>query len=307
MVYVLILNYNGRKLTTDCVKSVLQSDYDEFRILVIDNGSTDGSVSALRAEFGEEIDIIENRRNCGYAKGFNRGLEYGFVEKQADYCLVMNNDTIIDTRAITQLVKVAATDQRIGFVTGKVYYYERPNVFQTVGKMNDPIRWNGDHIGNGEEDNGQYDHICDLHFSDDIYTLVSRNLYYALGGYNQLFFLQGEEYDWQARAKEAGFRIMYTPYAKLWHRESMTIGRTSALKAYYDARNPMLVVMFHKTPSFFRRYLRYHLSINVIRGSIVALRQGNIAKALAKWQGFFSGIFWGLAHKKFSLGHFVRW
>ena len=69
-----------------------------------------------------------------------------------------------------------------------------------------------------------------------------------------MFFLQAEEYDWQARAKKLGYKIMYTPHAKLWHKESMTIGKHSALKAYYDARNPMLVILLHKSPDFFRKY-----------------------------------------------------
>jgi len=259
----------------------------------------------LREKFGDRITILENEANLGYSRGFNVGLRHGFEEKNADYCLVMNNDTIIDSQTISEMVKVAETDNSIGFVTGKVYYYENPNVLQTVGKKEDPIRWNGDHIGNKEIDKGQYDEISERYFADDIYTLVSKKLYQDTGGYDPMFFLQGEEYDWQARAKKLGYRIMYAPRAKLWHKESMTIGRDSALKAYYDARNPMLVILLHKPPRFFKRYFQYHLRRDIFRSSLVALKQGSMTKALAKWQGLFSGIKWSIKNKKFTLRHFI--
>jgi GT2 family glycosyltransferase len=304
-VYVLILNWNHKEITIECVESVLKSAYPKFRIVVIDNGSTDGSVGAFRARFAKCIDVIENKTNLGYAQGFNVGLKYGFEEKRADYCLVMNNDTVISPESITALVQLAKTDNTIGFVTGKVYYYDKPMLLQTVGKENHAIFWNGNHIGNGEEDTGQYDCIRELHFADDIFTLVSKHLYFAIGGYNPLFFLQGEEYDWQARAKSAGFKIFYTHKAKLWHKVSMTLGKDSTLKSYYDARNPMLVILLHKPVPFFRRYLRYHFLFRILRSSLIYLKRGRLSPALAKWQGFFSGVGWGLRNKKLTLRHFV--
>jgi GT2 family glycosyltransferase len=301
---VLTLNWNLREITIECIDSILKSDYDNFRVLVVDNGSTDQSVHALRGKYGKTIEIIENRRNLGYARGFNVGLHYGFDVAKADYCLVMNNDTILDAYAIDALVKVAETDRMIGFVTGKVYFYDAPDTLQTVGKKEDPIRWNGDHIGLYEKDNGQYDAICERFFADDIFTLVSKHLYREIGGYNPLFFLQGEEYDWQARAKTRGYKVVFTPYAKLWHRVSMTLGRDSAKKAYFDARNPMLVILFHRPVWFFRRYLRYH-ALHLI---VVALRYMKRFQFGAAWrtlQGMMSGLLWAARNRKLTLRHFI--
>lgn len=305
LVYVLTLNWNGKQITIECVESILKSDYPNYKVVVIDNGSTDGSAEVLRNKFGNQIIVIENGANLGYARGFNVGLKFGFKENNADYCLVMNNDTIIDPKAIIELVKVAESYEETGFVTGKVYYYDRPKVLQTVGKKVDPVRWSGGHIGNREEDRGQHDEICERYFADDIFTLVSRDLYYETEGYNPLFFLQGEEYDWQARAKKLGYKIMYTPYAKLWHKESWTLGKESAKKAYYDARNPMLVILLHKSPSFFKRYFWLHFRKDVLKSSLVSLKKGRISIAIAKWRGFLSGIGWGFRNNKFLLRHFI--
>ena len=171
-VCVLILNWNGLHITIESVASALRSTYPNFAVIVIDNGSTDGSIVALRDEFGDDIEILANRSNLGYSRGFNVGLECAFERHGADYCLVMNNDTYLDENAITELVKVGEMADNIGFVTGKVYYYDTPNVLQTVGKYEDPVKWNGDHIGNGEVDEGQYDEVKERCFVDDIFTLV---------------------------------------------------------------------------------------------------------------------------------------
>ncbi|UCG30880.1 MAG: glycosyltransferase family 2 protein [candidate division WOR-3 bacterium] len=305
LVYVLILNWNGRTVTIDCVESVLKSNYPNFRILVIDNGSTDGSPQAFRKEFGSNIEIIENKKNLGYAGGFNVGLKYAFDERNSDYCIVMNNDTVIDPAAISEFVRVAESGRKIGFVTGKVYYYDRQNILQTVGKKEHPVRWSGGHIGNGEEDMGQYDEVCERYFADDICTLVSSRLYKDTGGYDTTFFLQSEEYDWQARSKRSGYKIMYTPLAKVWHKESMTLGKDSALKAYYDARNPMLVVLLHRTKRYFRRYFWYHLRRDLCRSSLIYLKRGRVSVVIAKWQGLISGLCWGMRSKRLKIRHFI--
>ena len=124
-------------------------------------------------------------------------------------------------------------------------------------------------------------------------------------GYNPEFFLEAEEYDWQARAKRLGYKMIYTPYAKLWHRDSMTIGRDSAIKAYYDARNPMLVVMLYRSPQFFRNYLRVHLRRRVLWSSLVYLKSGRLSCAYAKWRGFFSCLKWGFRNGKLTVRHFI--
>lgn len=305
LVFVLTLNWNGKQITIDCVESILKSYYPNFRVVVIDNGSTDGSVKILRDKFSHHLTVLDNDTNLGYARGFNIGLKYGFEKNGADYCLIINNDIIIDPRAISELVKVAKTDENIGFVTGKVYYYDKPHILQTVGKKEDPIIWNGEHIGNKEEDKGQYDEIRERYFADDVFTLVIKGLYQDTGGYNPIFFLQGEEYDWQARAKKLGYKIMYTPYAKLWHKDSWTIGKQSAKKAYYDARNPMLVILLHKSSKFFKRYFWFHFRKGVFKSSLVSLKQKRPSVSFAKWRGFFSGIGWGMKNKKFTIRHFI--
>jgi GT2 family glycosyltransferase len=303
-VYVLVLSYNGKPLLADALNSYSANDYLNFEIVVIDNGSTDGTKEYVNENF-PRINVIRTEKNLGYSGGFNLGLNYAFLENHADYALVTNNDVKVDKSVITELVKVGEKAENIGLVTGKVYYFENPKIIQTVGKMEDSIKWNGEHIGRGEVDRGQYDDICERYFIDDIFTLVKRNLYFDTGGYDTNFFLEAEEYDLQARAKRFGYKFMYTPYAKIWHKESMTIGKISPLKMFYDARNPMLVILLHRSAHYFKRYFWHHFRNDILKSSLVSVKHGEIAIALAKWKGFLSGMTWGLKHKRFSFHHFL--
>jgi GT2 family glycosyltransferase len=299
---VLILSYNGKHLLDDSISSYLKNDYSDFSVCVVDNGSTDGTREYVNGKY-PDVYLLRLEKNLGYSGGLNEGLKFAFTEQNADYALITNNDVVADDKAISSLVKTAETFTDAGFVTGKVYYYDKKDTLQTVGKIEHPVLWNGGHIGNGETDKGQYDEVSERYFADDIYTLVRKSLYEKVGGYDTLFQFQCEEYDWQARAKEAGFKIYYTPSAKIWHKDSMTIGKVSAFKAYYDARNPMLVILKHKPADYFRKFFWRQFRIGTVRSSLIYLKQFRISIIFKIWQGFFSALFWGIRNKKITFKH----
>jgi GT2 family glycosyltransferase len=302
-VVVLILSYNGKHLLDDSVSSYLANDYENFEVVVIDNGSADGTLEFVKKKY-PKAEVIRLEKNRGYSGGFNFGLDYAFNQKKAEYALITNNDVKVDHQIIRALVDTAEKDPSIGFVTGKAYYFDHPDTLQSVGKFEDKIRWNGEHIGSGEKDQGQHDQESERHFIDDIFMLTSKDVYHKVGGYSTEFFFEAEEYDWQARAKKAGFRIMYTPHAKLWHKESMTIGKQSAFKAYYDSRNPMLVIMLHRSRDYFRRYF-WHQCRRKTRSALVSIKQLKFKAGLNKISGIFSALWWGIRHKKLSVRHFI--
>lgn len=297
-VFVVTLNWNGKKWLEDCLTSVLALDYPDFQVVMVDNGSTDDSVAFVRENF-PAVRIVETGSNLGYARGFNAGLEYA-AARGADYFLIMNNDTVIDRNALSALVETAQTHEKAGFVTGKIYFYDQPDTFQTVGKKEDPITWNGGHIGWGEKDVGQYETIKERVFLDDVMTLVDRRLYDEVGGYDPQFFLQAEEFDWQARAKARGWKFYYTPHAKLWHRVSMSMGGAgSPIGRYFDTRSRMVVMARYMSR---RRFLRYYAwtgfraTDSLLRG-LAQLDGSKIRPRLALWLGFVAGSLW-LLHRR---------
>jgi hypothetical protein len=302
-VVVLILSYDGKYLLEDALSSYLSNDYPDYEVVVIDNGSSDGTKAYVEENF-PAARVIRLEENRGYSGGFNFGLACAFGELGADYTLITNNDVKADRHIISGLVETARTDQKIGYVTGKAYYSDHPDTLQSVGKYEDPVKWNGEHIGGREVDRGQHDEVAERCFIDDIFMLVSRQLYESVGGYDTNFFFQAEEYDWQARGKAAGFKIMYTPAARLWHKESMTIGKKSASKAYYDARNPMLVILKHRSPEYFRQYFWQQLG-KTFKGFLVSCKQRRFDVAFRKISGLLSGLGWGFRQRAFSRRHFI--
>ena len=142
-VIVLVLSYNEKYLLEECLNSYLENDYENYKILVIDNGSSDGTVDYVNREY-EKVIVRRIEKNQGYSGGFNFGLNIAFNEMDADYALLTNNDVVADKNIIAELVKVATTDKKIGFTTGKVYFNDKKDTLQTVGMSYDPVRETAD-------------------------------------------------------------------------------------------------------------------------------------------------------------------
>jgi len=296
-VVVLILSYNGKHLLEESISSYLKNDYDNFEIVVIDNGSTDKTGEWVESKW-DYVKVLRTERNLGYSGGLNFGMENAFNEKNADYALITNNDVKADENVISELIRVAETDEMIGFVTGKVYYYDRPDVLQTVGYYEDTVRWIGGHLGNKERDKGQYDKIEERSYSDDVFMLIKKNVHEKVGGYDIEFKFQWEQFDWQVRAKNAGFKIYYTPRAKIWHKESMTIGKTTPFKTYYDIRNSYVIFLKHRSAEDIKKFHKDYFKNSVIIPffkNMVKLRW-NISLAILR--GYLSAFIYGKKNKK---------
>ncbi|MGB6650077.1 MAG: glycosyltransferase, partial [Bacteroidota bacterium] len=154
LVYCVILNLNGRALLLETLDSVLQMTYPRFRVMVADNGSTDGSLEAVR-ESHPRIEIVENGQNLGFGEGNNAGMRYA-LQRGSDWVLLLNNDIIVDKELLSELMQVGVSDQRIGMLCPKIYYAGEPEkLWYAGGKVN---FWTGhvSHRGIRAIDRGQY-------------------------------------------------------------------------------------------------------------------------------------------------------
>lgn len=300
-VIVLILSFNGKHLLYDSITSYLLNDYQNYIIVVIDNGSTDGTKEYVEKNW-TDVKVLRTVKNLGYSGGFNFGLDYAFNQHSADYVLITNNDVKADIFVISELVKVAQTDDKIGFVTGKVYYYEHPMILQTTGyELTNEKYWLFDHRGGKKKDVGQYEKIEELEFADDIFMLVKKEVYNRTKGYDTEFKFQAEQFDWQIRAKKDGFKIYYSPKAKIWHKDSMTIGKKSPFKTYYDIRNSYVVRLKHKDKNFMRSYSRWYFNNVVMKPMIKSLLKLRFLMAFVIFKGYLSAIIWGMRNNKLEL------
>ena len=296
-VIVLILSYNGKFLLKECLESYLNNSYPNFEIILIDNGSSDGTDEYIKENF-PKVSLLRIENNLGYSGGMNKGLDEAFNKRDADYVLISNNDVKAHKDVVKELVSTALLDNKIGFVTGKVYFYDSPEILQTVGKMEHKILWMGTHIGYKEKDIGQYEFEKEIQWCDDIFWLVNRKVFKETGGYDEEFFLTGEDYDWQARAKQKGFKIFYNNKAKIWHKDSMTVSKASPLRVYYTYRNKIIIQYKYRSKKEFRIFSRFYIkkTSRSIIGSIV--KSKSIKMAYSIFKGLISGYIWVLKNNR---------
>ena len=266
MVVIIILNYNQNDFTIKCVESVLQSQYDDFKLFLIDNGSTYINYKALKSSMPKNplIELCRIHENRGYVGGINYGLKKADA-LNPDFFLIMNNDTIIDKNAITELVKASEKFSNNAIVSGKVYHYDEPNILQDIGfSCSDKKSLKFERIGVNQEDTGQFDEISERDLLDDVFWLFPSKLYKEIGGYSTYFWFNAEQADFALRAKSKGYKLMFIPEAKLWHKGSISIGgRDGNPKlAYWHVQSTLIFRYLHLSKfEFGIQYLKTNFSI----------------------------------------------
>jgi GT2 family glycosyltransferase len=238
LVGIVVLNWNRREDTLDCLASLSKLDYPAFQVIVVDNGSTDGSVEAIRSAFPTTV-LIETGANLGYAAGNNVGLRYAF-DHACELALLLNNDTVVAPDLLTQMTGPCLADSTIGVVGPKIYYYDRPQVFWSAGGVIDWQHGRTFMRGIEEQDCGQFDAPAAADFVTGCALLVRRAAAEAAGLLDERFFMYFEETEWCVRIARAGWRIMYVPGGRLWHKIKPAAQDQSPYVMYYMPRNRLL-------------------------------------------------------------------
>jgi GT2 family glycosyltransferase len=225
-VIVIILNYNQNHYTLKCIDSILESNYSNYEILLVDNGSNEENYKELKDKLpiNSKINFQKIELNKGYVGGINYALEQGSKLEPVFY-LIMNNDTILDENAIREFVSTVHKFDYKSIITGKVYHYDDPKRFQDLGySLINKKKLKFNRIGLNEIDNGQFDTVSERDMLDDIFWLFPHKLYIEIGGYSNYFWFNSEQADFAMRAKKIGYKLIYQPKAKIWHKGSVSIG-----------------------------------------------------------------------------------
>jgi GT2 family glycosyltransferase len=245
LVVTVILNTNRRDDTLAALASLEQNDYKNHRVIVLDNASKDGSVESIRSAF-PNVQIISLEENLGYAGNNNVGIKAA-LEMGADWVFVLNEDTIVATDCLGQMIKVGESNLKIGITGPTVYHHNEPDIIQSAGGTLDR-HWQPIHNGQNEKDQGQYTAPKRVDWISGCAILVRREVIEQIGGLDERFFYYWEETDWCIRAREKGWEIWYVPQAKIWHKGVQRDYRPSPNVTYYATRNWLLVLSLHKAP-----------------------------------------------------------
>lgn len=238
---IVLVTYNGKEYTEKCIQSILASTYKNFRIVLIDNCSADDTPEYLKSKFKDEIDVICNSDNLGFAEANNIGVNYG-MKYDPRYILLLNNDTEIDPLMLEDLVKKAEENSN-AVIVPKIYYYAERNRIWYAGGVLNKKKGRTDHIGIAEIDKGQYDEAKTVGFASGCCMLIPVDIYKQIGLFDAKYFMYYEDADFSARVIRNNYKILYEPAAKLWHKVSSTSGSgTSKFQVYYTSRNRLYFI-----------------------------------------------------------------
>jgi len=224
-VSIIILTWNGVRHISDCLESVQKSTYPNYEIIVVDNGSKDGTLELIRNNF-PNVKLISNSKNLGFAGGNNIGIK----QATGDIIFLLNDDTKIHPNVIGVLVKELTGSSKIGIVGPKIYFMsdaagskKEPNKIWFAGGMIDWVRGEGYHLGRNLTDNELVNDIKkEVDFITGCALMIKREVIEKIGVLDERFFAFYEDADWCQKAKKAGYQVIYIPFGGIWHIKSAT-------------------------------------------------------------------------------------
>ena len=289
-VSAVILNWNRKDVLLQCLKAVEALEYPVYEIIVVDNASDDGSVEAVKENY-PDVKLIENDKNYGAIGGKNIGLRRA-LDSPVDYIYMVDNDIIGAKDSLTKLIKVADSDPQVGMVGAMMYDLSKPDIILSAGGTIDYTQNVSRGRGDTQKDEGQFNNIEPVDYLWGGALLARKRVLEEVGlfdpGYVGYWF---EDTDLSVRVRKAGYKIIFNPYAKVWHKPHATVEQFSFRKKYLATRN---AVRFMKKHASFYGWIKYLFF--VIGGLPYALvrdlcRGRGVQGAWGKAKGLFDGIF----------------
>ncbi len=225
-VTVIVLNWNGSELLKDCLNSLEKVEYDHFNILVVDNGSTDDSVEYVQNKY-PEVELISLEKNHGYARGNNLGFDVA-KNKNAEFVIFLNNDTIVDKNFI-KLLLAPFEDISVGQTVPKILYADdEEKIWYAGGIVN---LWTGNifHQGIREYDSERFNQSKITDYATGCCFCMKVSDYEGLNGFDESFSMYGEDVDLSLRIRKSGKNIIFVPESKIYHKVSASIGGAFSL------------------------------------------------------------------------------
>lgn len=286
---VIIVNLNLKDDTTECIKSIVFAGMSIEKIIVVDNGSNDGSIEHLRTKFGEGLNIIDAEVNKGYAYALNLGIKRG-IDLGSRWFFLMNNDTVVDVKFFDKLSDAIQTDSIIGLYGPLIFYYSQPELVWYLGDKLIPGTLITINPYRGKKTPIYKTKIVPVDFVHGCGMLVRRDVIENVGPFDDSSLIYGEEIDFIWRARLAGYKAVGVPAAKMWHKISAIMGKQKPKTRYLRIRNQ---IKFYRKYSQGISYLTMFIfsTFRCLFLGVKDLLQGDVDLLKPTFDGWYGGWF----------------
>lgn len=280
-----MLNWNGRDITAACLESVRKISYQPYEVIVVDNGSSDGSRDHLQEKF-PWITLLRSETNLGFTGGNNLGMKEA-ASRNCDYYLLLNNDTIVAPDFLDELINEVEQHDDVGMANPKIYFFDEPQRLWYAGGTISFFR-GGKHLGLKQIDSGQFDSTREVIFLTGCAFLIKREVVEQVGFLDDRLFIHAEDLDWSMRVRKAGYKGLYVPKARIWHMEGVDSKKNegNAFRNYMLIRNITFVFRKHFSPTKFICFCMYFVFLWGPFRTIRSALRGEFSVIPAMWKGF---------------------
>lgn len=288
-VSVVVPTYNRKDDVIECLQSVKDNGYSNLEVVVVTNGCVDGSAEAVRATF-PEFKLIDVKEGLGSARATNFGIKN--VSEDADYLFLLDDDTVLEKDAISELVKAIDDKPEYGAATAKVVYFENPKLVQWAGCS--VGLFTGINYMNAGPDDGRFDKPVDTEGGIGGTGLIKMDVVRKIGRYyDETYYYYYEDPDYAMRIIKAGYKILYVPTSKILHKIPLLSPAEGKkrwfARSFWVARNK--IIFMRKHSKFFPAFILFY-PVWFAGYTYQALRYLNLRALLNFYKGMFSGFKW---------------
>ncbi|MDZ4846019.1 MAG: glycosyltransferase family 2 protein [Chitinophagales bacterium] len=289
---VVVLNYNGRKFLDDCFQSLRQTDYSNFKVYLLDNGSTEDDAGYVRQHY-PEVEVLRIEINQGFCAAYN----IGFKLCNGKYFVCLNNDVKVKPDWLAPLVQLAESDERIAAVQPKLLYFFDERQFEYAGASGGMIDHYGFPFARGrmfttmEEDTGQYDDSADIFWATGAALFLRKSAVEMIGGFDETIVYHMDEIDLCWRFHLIGYTCRVAPQSVVLHVGGGTIITDSFKKMYWNHRNSIYLML--KNFSFYHALTK--TAVHVLF-DYVAVAQSIVTLKFTRAKAVLAAHFWIVSH-----------
>lgn len=298
LVSIITVNYNELGVTCELLDSIRRIKYPNIETIVVDNASKQNPEKYLTQHY-PEVQVIVSEENLGFAGGNNLGVKVC----KGEYLFFVNSDAELTEGAIETLLALFGEIPKLGMVSPLLCYYndkpkEQADIIQYVGSTPvHPMTARNKTLGELEEDRGQYQTARPTAYVHGAAMMVPRHVIEEAGMMSEKFFLYYEELDWTEKVRRAGYDIYVEPRAKIYHKESISVGKMSTLKTYYINRNRILFMRRNKTAKDLFAFVLFLIFATIPKNALVFILKGQFDHLNA----FLKGIWWNVQHRNSNI------